>query len=340
MAHSDSIVDPKKPSSRPPAPLPHSESQDGLARNPHVDEFFNRLQSDMRRPLPSQEAVSEALQTMQRLAAESGAVAGNPGGHSLGQITCEACGHPNRAGSPFCEMCGVPVPPDAQARSPHHPAPSASSDFSEPGALPPGQHHYHHHYHHHYFAPGQDPGAGAVSRAIANDPTTAKLRTPGGGAPMGRIETAVRQVTLDWALACNSRQLDDLVSTYAADAIVLRPNHPPVRGTAAIREFFFAALDSGFGEVELDPLRVDIVGDVAYEAGRCKMLVPFVVGKRREERGKYLTVLARQPNGEWRIVSICWSSDLSLSATPELEHPKPASSAVPAQKPVPPRKPL
>jgi ketosteroid isomerase-like protein len=113
-----------------------------------------------------------------------------------------------------------------------------------------------------------------------------------------------------------------------------------VRGTAAIREFFFAALDAGFGEVELDPLRVDIVGDVAYEAGRCKMLVPYVVGKRREERGKYLTVLARQPNGEWRIVSDCWSSDLSLSAQPELEHPKPASTAVPALKPAPPRKPL
>jgi ketosteroid isomerase-like protein len=319
--------------------LSHPGSQEELAHNPHVDEFFNRLQSDMRRPFPSQEAVSDAMQTMQRLAAESAVVghSGKPGGHSVGQVSCEACGHPNRAGSQFCEMCGVPVPPGAQVR---HPAPSRASDFSEPEALPPGQHHYHHHFHHHYFAPGQDPGAGPVSRPIANDPTTAKLRTPGGGAPMSRIETAVRKVTLDWALACNSRQLDDLVSTYAADAIVLRPNHPPVRGTAAIREFFFAALDAGFGEVELDPLRVDIVGDVAYEVGRCKMLVPFVVGKRREERGKYLTVLARQPNGEWRIVSDCWSSDLSLSAQPEPEHPKPVSTAAPTQKPAPPRKPL
>ena len=166
------------------------------------------------------------------------------------------------------------------------------------------------------------------AKALPIDPIAAKLRTPGGGAPMGRVETAVRKVTLDWALACNSRQLDDLVSTYAADAIVLRPNHPPVRGTAAIREFFFNSLDAGFGEVELDPLRVDIVGDVAYEAGRCKMLVPAVVGKRREERGKYLTVLARQPNGEWSIVTDCWSSDLSLSPTADLETAKPGPSAL------------
>jgi len=152
---------------------------------------------------------------------------------------------------------------------------------------------------------------------------------------MSRIETAVRKVTLDWALACNSRQLDDLVSNYAADALVLRPNHPAVRGTAAIREFFFNALDSGFGEVELDPMRVEVVGDVAYEAGRCKMLVPVVVGKRREERGKYLTVLSRQPNGEWRIVSDCWSTDLSLTTAAEVE---PAKAIAANPKPGPARK--
>ena len=334
-------MDPKKPTPRPPAPLPNAGSGDELGQNPHVDEFFNRLQSDMRRPHPSQEAISEALQTMQRLAAESaaGADSGKPGVARSLQITCEACGHRNRSASQFCEMCGVPVPPGTQPHLPE-PPPSASDNASQQTASPPGEHHYHHHYHHHYFAPGHDVGAASVPRAVANDPTTAKLRTPGGGALMSRVETAVRQVTLDWALACNSRHLDDLVSTYAPDAIVLRPNHPPVRGTAAIREFFFAALDAGFGEVELDPLRVDIVGDVAYEAGRCKMLVPYVVGKRREERGKYLIVLARQPNGEWRIVSDCWSSDLSLSATPDLEHPKPASTPGPAQKPAPPRKPL
>lgn len=294
----------------------------------------------MRRPLPTQEAIASALQTMQRLAAESVADAGTSASavsRSIPTIACEACGHPNRPGSQFCGMCGVPIPHSAQPLAPAGPPVNAPGS-SESAVLPDGQHHYHHHYHHHFFAPGQDPGSGLAPRAVASDLATAKLRTPGGGAAMSRIETAVRKVTLDWALACNSRQLDDLVSTYSADALVLRPNHPAVRGTAAIREFFFAALDAGFGEVELDPIRVDAVGEVAYEAGRCKMLVPVVVGKRREERGKYLMVLARQPNGEWRIVSDCWSSDLGLSPTVDTEAPKPAALPTPAQKPLPPRK--
>ena len=155
---------------------------------------------------------------------------------------------------------------------------------------------------------------------------------------MSRAEAAVRKVTQDWAVACNNRQLDDLVSTYATDAIVMRPNHPAIRGAPAIREFFFSALDAGLGEVELDILRVDVIGDVAYEAGRCKMLVPTAIGKRREERGKYLMILSRQSNAEWRIIADCWSSDLSLASS-EADAGKPTAPANPATRPPAPRKP-
>jgi hypothetical protein len=41
------------------------------------------------------------------------------------------------------------------------------------------------------------------------------------------------------------------------------------------------------------------------------------MGKRREERGKYLVLLSRQANGEWRIVADSWSSDLSLGVSGE-----------------------
>ena len=152
---------------------------------------------------------------------------------------------------------------------------------------------------------------------------------------MSRAEASVRKITQDFALACNTKQLDDLVDLYHPDAVVLRPNVPPVRGTAAIREFFFSLLDAGLGDMELDPLRVDVIGDVAYEAGRCKMLAPVAMGKRREERGKYLLVLSRI-GGEWKFVADCWSADLSLGVSAETAG-KPAPQPVPILKT--PRKP-
>ena len=151
------------------------------------------------------------------------------------------------------------------------------------------------------------------------------------GAPLTRAESAVRKLLQDWAFACNTRHLEDLVGIYASDAILLRANHPSVRGTAAIREFFVAALDSGFCDAELDPVRVEVFGDIAYEAGRFKALIPVAVSKRREDRGKYLSVCARQSNGEWKIIADCWSSDLALAVGSEPETPRAPSAAVPVK---------
>ena len=156
----------------------------------------------------------------------------------------------------------------------------------------------------------------ATSEQRPASAATPRARSTVGGATLSRAELAVRKITQDWALACNGKQLDDLVELYGADAVVLRPNVPPVRGTAAIREFFFGVLDAGLGDVEMDPLRVEVFGDIGYEAGRCQMLVPFAMGKRREERGKYLLTVARQ-SGEWKILADCWSSDLSLGVSLE-----------------------
>jgi len=46
-------------------------SEDELTPNTTADEFLKRLQSDMRRPQPSQDAISAAFQAMQHIAAES-----------------------------------------------------------------------------------------------------------------------------------------------------------------------------------------------------------------------------------------------------------------------------
>lgn len=137
-------------------------------------------------------------------------------------------------------------------------------------------------------------------------------------------------MTHDWAAACNNKQIEDLVEFYGADALVMRPNVPPVRGTAAIREFFVSALEAGLGDVEMESLRVELLGDVAYQAGRCKMLVPVVMGKRREERGKYVIVFAKEKSGQWKAVVDCWSTDLGLSVAESI-----TGSAVPVIPPKP-----
>lgn len=292
---------------------------DSVPQSPEeVDQFFTKLQSDMRRPDLSQDAIAEAFNSIQRLANEgepskSSGQAGAPGAF------CPSCGTPNHPSNNFCGSCG------ASLRGPRG-----------EGASAPGRHHYHHHYHHHEFsgAPAVGPFVAASAAASGPGRDATRVRNPGSAQPMSRAESALRKISQDWAFACNTKHLDDMVSLYANDAMVVRSNVAPVRGTAAIRELFFGALDAGLGELEFEPLRVELFGDVGYEMGRCKMLVPGSSGKRREERGKYLMISHKQ-EGEWKVIADSWSSDLSLSSAADLS-PKPV--AAPGIPPRPPRK--
>jgi uncharacterized protein (TIGR02246 family) len=203
-----------------------------------------------------------------------------------------------------------------------------------PGA-PAGAHHYHHHYHHHFFQGGQDAAAApprSSSPESARETDRMRVAAAAKGEPMSRSEAAVRRLTQEWVLACNTRQLDELIELYAADALVLRSNLPPIRGAMAVREFFFASLEAGLGEVAVEPMRVEVSGDLAHEVGRYSALVPGTAGKRREERGKYLWVFAKQTSGDWRLIAECWSSDQTLSGT-ESDVPKPVVAAASKTQP-------
>ena len=292
-----------------------------------LKELYRRLTPSLRHQKSDQSQIAAALEAAQRLAAEADAEqaatkAAQEVTSESAAVICSACGYQNREGNRFCGRCGAPAagqqlssaaPAEqerrpAQAIMPPRDA-AALRGTSEPSVVE--AHYYHHHYHHHYFPAGQE---GSYPRATAEPAREERLRPNAAQrGDMSRAEAAVRQVTQEWVLACNTKHLDDLLELYVSDGLVLRSNCPPIRGAAAIREFFFGALDAGLGEAELEPLRVEIVGDLAYEAGRCKALVPSSTGKRREERGKYLWVCARQSGGEWKLAADCWASDLTLT---------------------------
>jgi ketosteroid isomerase-like protein len=139
-------------------------------------------------------------------------------------------------------------------------------------------------------------------------------------------------VVQDWAQACNTKHLDDVLELYAADATVIRSSLPPIRSLPSIREFLFSLLEAGLGDVEMESLRTEVMGEVALDLGRCKMLVPVAMGKRREERGKYLVVLVRQSTGTWKIFADCWSSDLVVSAPGQTDAGRKVAEAPPARK--------
>ena len=353
-------VDKEKKTARPIAtpPAQNSNSEDAASgvtpSNPALGEIYQRLYPEIRRPKPNPEAIAAALQAMQRVTvkmdSETAAEETTEQTVAGPSAACPSCGHQNRVGNKFCGVCGLSFDAGAEetaaANSPAlEPETVELPDFAkhlvqaQPTEAAPevhplegasaGSHHYHHHYHHHYFQGGFE-GAVAAPRAAApesvREADRLRIVAAAKGEPMSRSEAAVRRLTQEWVLACNTRQLDELLDLYAPDALVLRSNLPLLRGAAGIREFFFSALESGLGEVALEPIRVEVLGDLAHEVGRYSALVPGTTGKRREERGKYLWVFAKQSGGEWKLISECWSSDLTLTNA-ESDVPKVVAAA-------------
>jgi ketosteroid isomerase-like protein len=298
-------------------PNPPDTEKDQPAEGNEIDDFLQRLPGSFRWPKPNAEAVAAAVEAIHRMsgtaAQDQAGDADEPGN------ACSGCGGSLPVGARFCVWCGIPNQPVAD---------DATFQSRSGGA----QHHFHHHYHH--LVPSHVPSHRTASGAPSAEskPTAPRGRAPGsaGTSPGGRAEASARQVVQDWAQACNTRHIDDLLELYAADATLIRSSVPPVRSLPAIREFLISLLEAGLGDVEMESLRVEMLGDIALDLGRCKMLVPVAMGKRREERGKYLIVLVRQPAGTWKILADCWSADLSVGAPP------PESAARKGSGPIPP----
>lgn len=288
-----------KPDSRKDRPLESHE----------IEEFFQRLHGNFHWPKPNAESVAAASEAIHRLSGSAAAQTATGKADESGS-PCSACGGALPAAARFCFWCGIPAQPIAGNATTH----------THPGV----QHHLHHHYHH--LAPGNAiPGSAflgpvAVSGAPSAESETSAPRGLAPGSPGvstgGRAEAGARKVVQDWAQACNNKHIDDLLELYAADATLIRSSLPPVRSLPAIRAFLISLLEAGLGDVEMESLRVEMLGEIAIDLGRCKMLVPIAMGKRREERGKYLIVLVRQPAGTWKILADCWSADLAVSAPP------------------------
>jgi ketosteroid isomerase-like protein len=267
-----------------------------VAKGNEIEDFFQRLPGSFRWPKPDAESVAAAVEAVHRMS--GGAAAHEPaanGEEEETQSNCSSCGGLLPGLARFCVWCGAPTK-------------HISGDASPQRRNEMEQHHVHHHYHH--IIPG--PGVAAAAEAGTSTPRGRAQSAPGATSG-GRAEASARQIVQDWAQACNTKHIDDLLELYSADATLIRSSVQPVRSLPAIRAFLVSLLEAGLGDVEMESLRLEVMGDIALDLGRCKMLVPVAMGKRREERGKYLIVLVRQPAGNWRILADCWSADLAVS---------------------------
>jgi len=128
-------------------------------------------------------------------------------------------------------------------------------------------------------------------------------------------ERTLRDLDAQWSKAAAAKDLEQTVAYYSDDAIVLPPNTASATTREAIRNAWKDMLTSPGFAITWKPIRVELgkSADLAWVSGTYEVTMNDPTGKPIHDRGKYLEVWKRQPDGNWRCGADMWNSDLTVS---------------------------
>jgi len=116
-------------------------------------------------------------------------------------------------------------------------------------------------------------------------------------------ETLLR---LDREWAASVKDMDKFMSYYAADASVYPPGMPVATGSGAIRDALIRMSSAPGFSLEFAPTKADVgaSGDVGYTTGTSQVTMNGAT-----EKGKYVTVWKKQPDGQWKVMEDIFNAD-------------------------------
>lgn len=126
----------------------------------------------------------------------------------------------------------------------------------------------------------------------------------------GGDEAKIRDLDAKWSKAASANDVDGTMSYYTDDASLLPPNAPTATGKQAIRATWASLLTPGTRlSWEAQKVEVSRAGDMAYEIGTYQLAM-----KGAQDRGKFVVVWKKQPDGQWKAAADIFNSDLPAAA--------------------------
>lgn len=116
-----------------------------------------------------------------------------------------------------------------------------------------------------------------------------------------------------WLESMNGGDASAVAAMYATDARLMPPNMDTISGRDGIEAFCkeFISLDA---KLSFSLLTVHDGGDLCAAVGTYEMQVTPPGAEPQQDRGKYIEIWSRQPDGQWRIVDDIFNSSLPAPA--------------------------
>lgn len=113
---------------------------------------------------------------------------------------------------------------------------------------------------------------------------------------------AIRAVFDSWYCAMEDGDVDRLTSLVTNDVIVKPPDAAPIVGKNVLQQALGTFLETHSETVDYDIQEVEISGELAFaRILESAEILPRSGGNASPVNGIHLTILRRQPDGEWLI---------------------------------------
>jgi len=122
---------------------------------------------------------------------------------------------------------------------------------------------------------------------------------------------AIEDVMDQYAVACNTGDLELWLSLMTDDTIKMPPDAPATFGIEELRANNEPLFDNFTLELVLYPEEAQVDGNLGFARGTFTFsLTPKAGGEPIYMDGKYLTILKRQADGSWKISHDCYNSNV------------------------------
>jgi uncharacterized protein (TIGR02246 family) len=127
------------------------------------------------------------------------------------------------------------------------------------------------------------------------------------------VERILRDLDAQWSKAAAAKDLEQTVAYYSEQAIVLPPNATRAATRETIRNLWKDLLATPGLGITWEPTNVKLStsGEMAWVSGTYELTMNDPSGKPANDRGKYLEVWEKQPDGNWKCAADMWNSDLA-----------------------------
>ena len=137
------------------------------------------------------------------------------------------------------------------------------------------------------------------------------------------LERILMELDLQRSKAAAAKDLEQTITYYSDDAIVLPPNSSSATTKEAIRNVWKELLASPELVITWKPARVELAksGDMAWVNGAYQLTMKDPSDRPINDHGKYLEIWKKQTDGKWKCGADMWNSDLAAPASAPLQQP-------------------